>query len=597
MPHDNEQKGLFGSLNLLTGEVGQRVRAIMERGMVANKKRLSADHVSKLISFTPYGGIQGGPLSLVREAGSQWWPGWMIASDSSPVEAGLGDDTNWYTSNRVLLSTVVALGLNAQGVKQSADQVEQQGVVDPDWSATSLRQSGVGEQGSGQIFLVLPGNGILYRHEGASKLPRDENMGFRHAMEEMLRNNRTWAPDKSLWKTYTRLLRDWKPNSIRPHSHITFKYQDDAWECFDKNESGLTYGVLRACPQCRQSIGGGAVIQEAPDIQSLSNPGTYFDCPNCEEQTRIIDACGLTYLYRPDQSNLNAMNAFSLFVEHLLLYSWCEQFRVYNVGKKDHETQYVSVDSAPIFIIDGPLALFGPCGRFTSAFRHKIQEAVGGGATIFGIVKTGHVRNFLDGLPDELRGGKASYFIIPDRLRYQMIEVSNKKPSHYGFGEFSHYGHDVIVRTRRGLRFVLSVATPEVDPKWWRKEDLFDSLDHKANVIKNALTTALPPPLRFGGENYSKFNIQEQWFKYAMSHSMQNPFSPPLWRVISTLEHVESLMFQQSSIPQVFAHMLAGTQATLMRAFLRTVASPEQASQLNEKSSSTPAPPSKPKSP
>ena len=199
MPHDNEQKGLFGAISLLTGEVGQRVRAIMERGMVANNARLNKDHISRLISFTPYSNISDGPLSLVQNESSKWWPGWMIASDSSPVEAGLGDNSNWYTSNRVLLSTVVALGLNAQGVKSSADQIEQQGVVDPDWSAGALRKSGVGEQGSGQIFLVLPGNGILYRHEGAPTLPPSESIGFRHAMEEMLRSNQTWSPDDTLW--------------------------------------------------------------------------------------------------------------------------------------------------------------------------------------------------------------------------------------------------------------------------------------------------------------------------------------------------------------------------------------------------------------
>ena len=592
MPHDNEQKGLFGAISLLTGEVGQRVRAIMERGMVANNARLNKDHISRLISFTPYSNISDGPLSLVQNESSKWWPGWMIASDSSPVEAGLGDNSNWYTSNRVLLSTVVALGLNAQGVKSSADQIEQQGVVDPDWSAGALRKSGVGEQGSGQIFLVLPGNGILYRHEGAPTLPPSESIGFRHAMEEMLRSNQTWSPDDTLWRAYLRLLRDWKPKvSDRPSPHIMFGHQEDVWGYFEEHQ-GLTRGSLIACPQCRTPIKGGALICEGTDISRISEQGTFFDCPHCQEHTRLIDACGLTYLYRPDQSNLHVMNSFSVFVEHLLLYSWCEHFRVKQMGKKTHEEQYQSFDQSPIFIIDGPLALYGSCGRFTSAFRYKVQEAVGSGATIFGIVKTGRVRDFLDNLPHELQGSKASYFIVPDRVRYDMIEVSNKTPSHYGFGEWSYYGHDVIVRTRRGLRFVLSVATPEVSPKWWKSSTVQTSLDNKAKVIEASLTTALKTPNRFDGQKYWDFASQNDWFLHAQNFISRRIPTAPLWRVISTLEHVESLMFQQSSIPQVFAHMLAGTQATLIRAFLRTMSTP----QINEELESS-EPPTQSRSP
>lgn len=574
MPHDGERKGVFGAVNLLTGEVGERVRQIMERGMVANRSRLSDDHVSKLIAFTPYSGIEGGPLSLIRSAGAQWWPGWMIASDSSPVEAGMGENTDWYTSNRVLLSTVVALGLNAQGVKASSDEIERSGSVDPDWSSTSLRESGVGEQGSGQIFLVLPGNGILYVHEGSTALPESESVGFCHAMEEMLRSNATWKPDRTLWKTYMRLLRDWKPKDGQiGRAKIMYGHQEDAWGYFEEDPNGLTRGLLKSCPACRKAIIGGQYIHEAPDIASLSAAGTFFSCPQCETQTRLMDACGLTYLYRPDQSNLHVMNSFSVFVEHLLLYSWCEQFSSSRVWKKDHQAQYEELTEAPIFIMDGPLALYGSCGRFVSAFRKKVQEAVGKGATVFGIVKTGRIRDFLDSLPETLRGGKASYFVVPDRVRYEMIDVNNKQPGHYGFGETSYYGNDVIVRTRRGLRFVLSVATPEVCPKWWIQDQVKDSLDHKAGVIEEALINAVPAPPSFDARKPWDFDTQDAWMDY-LRVSSPRVLAAPLWRAISTLEHVESLMFQQSSIPQVFAHMLAGTQATLIRSFLRTMGKP-----------------------
>ena len=570
MSHDGERKGLYGSINLISGEVGEHIRKMMERGMVAHKPRMDGAHISRLIRFTSYAGIEGGPLQLIKENGKDWWPGWMVASDSSPVELSMGDETDWYNSNRVLLSTIVALDLDAQGVKKADDHLQFQGTVDPSWSTCALRKSGVGWEGGGQIFLVLPGNGILYQHDGAPKPPQSESLGFRHAMEEMLRTAKTWKPDETLWGTYTRLLCSWKPkNSQDATKSIRYGHQEDVWVYFEKTPSGVV-GLLQACPQCRVAIPGGAFIAEGKDIPSLSEDGTFYQCVNCKEQTRLIDACGISYPHSTEQSNLHIMNSFSVFLEHLLLYSWCRQFNSSQLSKKDHHQVYENGKTSPIFVMDGPLALFGSCGRFTRAFRLEVQNTVANGATIFGIVKTGKLRHFVESIPQSIKGGRASFFIIPDLVRYEMIEIG-QKPSHYGFGGMSYYGQDVIVRTRRGLTFTLSVGTPPMREKWWHQQKVKDSLNEKQKVVEKILTTPMKPPSNFNKKSALEFATLDEWMDF--NNQNPSPVKPtaPLWRVISTLEHIESLMFQQSSIPQIFAHMLAGTHISLMKSFLKSI--------------------------
>lgn len=590
MPHLGEHTGIFGAVTLLTGEVGERVREIMERGMVAHKPRMDKSHVSRLISFSSYASIPGGPLDLVKEKNGAWWPGWMVASDSSPVELSMGVETDWYQSNRVLLSTIVALDLDAQGVKKADHQIQSRGAVDPFWSKEALRKSGIGFDNGGQIFLVLPGNGILYRHDGATKNPDNESMGFRHAMEEMLRNAKSWSPDNNLWATYTRLLRFWKPkNQDNPMKTVRYGNQEDVWVYFERDKSlgSRTVGVLQACPRCKKEISGGARIVEGQSVATLSDPETYYNCVSCGEQTRLIDACGLAFSHSTEQSNLHIMTSFSVFAEHLLLYSWCRHFGesdyVQN-HEKNHDELYNKSQTSPIFVIDGPLALFGPCGRFTRTIRREVQIAVSKGATIFGIIKTGKLRYFVDAIPPSMKGARASYFIVPDRVRYEMIEVG-QIPNHYGFGETSYYGQDVVVRTRRGLTFVLSVATPPLNEKWWKRQKPKDSMNAKQLIVDKILTTRMKAPPERPKSIFSFENLDD-WMGYNNQSESKIDPTPPLWRVISTLEHIESLMFQQSSIPQVFAHMLAGTQATLMKSFLKSIntASPTPKAGISESS-------------
>jgi len=569
MPHANEKTGIFGTINLLSGEIEEQIRIIMERGMVAHHPRLNEHHASKLIQFTSYANIPDGPLSLIRQPGAAWFPGWLLASDSSPMESSIGQDHGWYASNRVLISMIVAMGLDAQKVEEAQKGIRPIGSVDPAWSGTATRQTGVGWQGSGQIFLVLPGNGILFRHAYATEHPKNEKMGFCHALEEALRRTSSWDPDGTLWETYLRLLVNWKDHPENEGKKIHFGHQEDVWDSFQKNSRGQTTGFLRICPHCRTPVHNDGMIISDPDPKTLSQENTYFDCLTCGEQTRLIDACGLTYLYQEDRSNLHVMTAFSCFLEHLLLYAWCEHY-LKHMRKHPHDKQYEDDQhrAGSIFVMDGPLALFGTTGRFVKAFRNSVQKAVGAGATIFGIVKTGRVCDFLSGLPEEMIGPPASYFIIPDRVRLELVETFGK-PSFYGFGEMSYYGHDVVVRTERGLRFLLSVAPPQINPTWWKRHSIPESMEAKSKVINTALTTK-----SFYGNIMDKkqtelFATQQQWFDYINPLGLKKNPTAPLYRVISTLEHVESLMYQQSSIPQVFAHMLAGIQGKLMQSYLK----------------------------
>ena len=569
MPHDNEQTGIFGSINLLSGDIEEQIRTIMERGMVAHQPRLDEHHASRLIQFTPYNGIEDGPLSLVRKQGSAWFPGWLVASDSSPLETSIGQDHGWYSSNRVLISMIVAMGLDAQKVDRAQKGIRSEGSVDPAWSASAMRQTGVGWQGGGQIFLTLPGSGILYRHQYAQELPSDERTGFCHAMEEAMRRTGAWDPDETLWGTYLRLLVDWKSGGTDSRKKIRYGHQEDVWIDFEQDSAGTVRGRLGICPHCREDISGGAQIISKPDPSTLSNEETQFECPNCGEHTRLMDACGLTYLYQQDGSNLHVMNAFSSFIEHLLLYSWCGHY-MKHMRKQSHDRQYEDEKSkaGSVFVMDGPLALFGATGRFAKAFRDTVQKAVGAGATIFGIVKTGRVCDFVAGLPKELNGTAGSYFIIPDRVRHEMIDTMTK-PSFYGFGEMSYYGNDVVVKTQRGLSFVLSVAPPHLNPRWWKKQNIPESMEAKIDIIDRAMTT----PGFYGNimdkKHAEPFDTQQQWFDYISPLGKKKNPTAPLWRVVSTLEHIESLMYRQSSIPQVFAHMLAGIQGKLMNSYLR----------------------------
>lgn len=181
-------------------------------------------------------------------------------------------------------------------------------------------------------------------------------------------------------------------------------------------------------------------------------------CPNCGCKSYASDVLRVFEEFSETESNVQAYGRVMSFLEHLLAVHY-----LYYLWKNDF-----NLLSNMCVFLDGPLAIFGPSAVFRKAImllvddiRLEAQRIGFQEPLIMGLSKTGRVyEHFL--MVDKIAKDfiqKGTFFIISDEYRYRFIDSTQKDHSK-NHGEGTYYGQDIFVKTKKGGKFVVSLAYP-----------------------------------------------------------------------------------------------------------------------------------------
>ncbi len=147
------------------------------------------------------------------------------------------------------------------------------------------------------------------------------------------------------------------------------------------------------------------------------------------------------------------------------------------------------------FVMDGQLAAFGTVAVLARAVKEelrRIQEVISeehpeANLLVMSGVKSGvfvdHVTE-LDRAPEPGKRIPSDHVWLPDNAYIRANIVSKGSADSKPWGELTHYGRPVILKTTNGQRLVLNLAQPEADPP------LTDA--PPPNALADALATAAP---------------------------------------------------------------------------------------------------------
>jgi len=184
-------------------------------------------------------------------------------------------------------------------------------------------------------------------------------------------------------------------------------------------------------------------------------------CPICNCKSYASDVLRTFEEFSETESNVQAYARIMSFIEHLLAAHY-----IYYLWKYDF-----NLLSQMCVFLDGPLAIFGPSAVFRKAImllindiRQDAQKLGFDEPLIMGLSKTGRVyEHFL--AADKISKDfiqKGTFFMVSDEYRYRFIDSAQKdhKKNH---GEGTYYGQDIFVKTKKGGKFVVSLAYPFKD--------------------------------------------------------------------------------------------------------------------------------------
>ncbi|MBO8178594.1 MAG: DNA double-strand break repair nuclease NurA [Bacillus sp. (in: Bacteria)] len=197
-------------------------------------------------------------------------------------------------------------------------------------------------------------------------------------------------------------------------------------------------------------------------------------CPKCKEPIFPSDCLRLWEEVYEYQSNTTALSRFMQVVEHLIPIHYIRCL---------YETGSLSVIGKIAFIVDGPLAIFGPPAwlhatilKFIHDINNTLREKNYEEAFIMGIQKTGQVVEYMKLIDKYIP--KNRIFAVSDDFRYKYISPGREKAKN-GYGYETYYGQDIVYKTSTNRTFVFNLIYPFPD-KSSIKRDSF--IQEKSNL-------------------------------------------------------------------------------------------------------------------
>ena len=460
-------------------------------------------------------------------------PETLVGLDGSTFEGSIDGDapTSRFPSARAGLINVAHLEIDVNALAKLNQKAFMGHMVDP----RLLRQA-ISEQDS--LCFWVNSSGITPK--GAHSITD----GFRTAVRDALRKPQARIPacavDSPLNVTTGWSLLDVLYWILFRMEALGLASSSDFFRATGGTISAITL-IPQRCPnvQCVQHHS----FPSTTPIQLSANDRSCVRCPACNEAFCELDATKLLREFEEDQPNAHLIGRLSLVFEHLrglqlLLHhhGYMPNIASARLSKEEHLARRAVV-------VDGPLALFGQTQHLVPAMRSMVHELIRGGdnhpwdhmpwrcgnpthgnegALMFGVIKTGALVDFMREVDRRKPIPAGSYWVVDDEARYKWImpkaRRKNAKQSH---GAFTHYGHDVVVKTHQGQLLLISAPLPLPLSKKSKTDD----------GLRDAFLRARKKAGIVGSEQH----------RY-------------LLRILNCVEQVQSVIFGGTTIPQNMAH-------------------------------------------
>lgn len=219
----------------------------------------------------------------------------------------------------------------------------------------------------------------------------------------------------------------------------------------------------------------------------IPNPGRTGSCSTCGEP--VLPSDGLR-IHEQFDENTSAIQCHHRVMDMLETVALINTLR-YLV--KSERGRIAITNTA--FVMDGQLAAFGTIAVLSSAVKaelRRIQETISqehpeANLLVMSGVKSGEFVDHaaeLDRAPEPDKRIPTGQVWLPDNAYIRANIVSKGSANSKPWGELTHFGRPVILKTASGQRLVLNLAQPEADPP------LTDASAPK--VLADAIATAAP---------------------------------------------------------------------------------------------------------
>ncbi len=237
---------------------------------------------------------------------------------------------------------------------------------------------------------------------------------------------------------------------------------------------------------------------------SIPKPNTEEKCPTCGTTIVTTDALRVHEQFIENQSAVECHIRVMQTLEMLAL--------VNSLRHLVQSDQGLTALANTAFVMDGQLAAFGTIAVLAQAIRRELKSVQAklqdfrpdAQLLVMSGVKSGpfvqHAEEF-DRAPAPNRRIPPDHVWLPSNqyIRENIIAGHSDDPKPWG--ELTHYGRPVVLKTSRGQRLVLNIAQPEAEPPLTDRPD--------PRVLRDAISTA--GPLGVGSDQFLALRRAHRW--------------------------------------------------------------------------------------
>ena len=257
-------------------------------------------------------------------------------------------------------------------------------------------------------------------------------------------------------------------------------------------------------------LGSDHEIRQCPNPEcnarnlAMPSPGNHGACTSCETTILTTDALRVHEQFIENQS---AAECHIRVMQSLELLALINSLRHLANSEKG-----LTAISNTAFVVDGQLAAFGTIAVLAQAIRKElqvIQKALqdrypDAQLLVMSGVKSGpfvdHTEE-LDRAPAPNKRIPLNNYWLPNNQYIRDHIIAGQSVESAPWGELTHYGRPLILKTRNGQRLALNIAQPEVDPPL---------TDRGApRVLGDAISTA--GPLGLGSDQFLALRRAHRW--------------------------------------------------------------------------------------
>ena len=233
-------------------------------------------------------------------------------------------------------------------------------------------------------------------------------------------------------------------------------------------------------------------------------PGTCGVCPSCEMATLTTDALRIHEQFIENQSAAEC---------HIRVMQTLEMLALVNSLRRLTQTdQGLVAISNTAFVLDGQLAAFGTIAVLAQAIRKELQVIQGrlskvlpdAQLLVMSGVKSGpfvqHAEE-LDRAPAPNQRILPNNYWLPNNQYIREHIIAGHSAESAPWGEVTHYGRPLVMKTLQGQRLVLNIAQPEADPPLTDQSVPF--------ALGDAIRTA--EPLGVGTDQFLALRRAHRW--------------------------------------------------------------------------------------